>query len=139
MTALTFKDIILLLVAVIAAVGLGFLISTLLEIKRVVSQATSFLKTTEESLKNTETAFQTTLAEMDAAFKGVRDFTENANALARDARTFSASLADTGNNLRLLSHELEGSMSKVTALRVGLRTGFDVFVKHLLSRKGGGS
>jgi hypothetical protein len=46
---------------------------------------------------------------------------------------------DTGNTLRLLSHELEGSMSKVAALRVGLRTGFDVFVKHLLSRKGGSS
>jgi methyl-accepting chemotaxis protein len=123
-------DIILLAIAIILAVAVGFIIPVMLEFKRTSSQMGSFLKNTEESLNSS-------LKNLDEAMRSVKELADNVNDVTRNAKSFSSSLADTAHSVRSVGKQLEGSVSKVTALRVGLRTAFDVFVKHLITRKGG--
>lgn len=123
-------DIILLVIAATLAVAVGFFISAVFEIRKTASDAGNFFKTTDETLK-------TTTKELEETLRSVKELTDNLNVITKDARIFSTSLSDTAYNIKSISDQIEGSVSKVSALRVGLKTGYDVLLRHLVSRKGG--
>jgi methyl-accepting chemotaxis protein len=119
-------DTIIVIIAILVAITVGFIIMALIELKRTSAQVKSFLKTTEE----------TTIKELNDAVRSIKELSDNLNDITRNARSFSASLSETAHSVKAVGKQLEGTVSKVTALRVGLRTAFGVAVKHLITKKG---
>jgi len=119
-------DTILIIIAVLVAVAVGFLISTLIELRRTSIRMNSFLKTMEE----------TTIQEINDAVKSIKELSENLTSITDDARSFSSSLSVTAHSIQSVGKQLEGTVSKIAALRVGVRTALGVAVKHLFTKKG---
>lgn len=123
-------DIILIIIAVIVAVAVGFLISTLIEVKRTASRATIFLDSTGESLTSA-------LDEISETTKGIRNIVEDINAVTHEAQSITSSLNDFANSLKGVGEQLEGSIGKLAALKVGICTAFESIMKNLIFRRGG--
>lgn len=123
-------DIILIIIAVTLAVAVGFIISTLIEFKRTASRATIFLESTEESLNSA-------LNEISETTKGIRDIVEDINSVTHEAKSITSSLNDFATSLKGVGEQIEGAMGKFAALKVGIGTAFEVFMKNLILRRGG--
>jgi uncharacterized protein YoxC len=126
-------EILLAVIIVILVVAVGFLISSLIELRRSAKETIRFLKRNEE-------AFNAVLTELREVMKAAREITENISGFTEDARVFSSSIADVGRNLKSAS-ELVGDLStkaagSVSGIRVGVRTALEVLIKNLLKRGG---
>lgn len=126
-------EIILLLTGFVLAVAVGFLISTLIELRRTAKEAAEFLRNTGESLKST-------LQETEETLKSLRGITDDINAVTRDARTFSQAITEVAENIKGMSETADELRSRVTKRASGIRAGIiaavEVLVKNLLKRGG---
>lgn len=125
-------EIAVLLAAVAFAVAVGFLVPTLLELRRAAKETSLFLKETRESLK-------TTLAETEESLKNLREITEAVNSVTRDARAFTSALYDAAENVRGLSGLAEELVSDVSArisgIKAGLGTALEVLIKNFFKKE----
>ncbi|MEJ2183216.1 MAG: DUF948 domain-containing protein [Nitrospirota bacterium] len=124
-------ETILVIIAVLVALGVGFLIATLFELKRTVSQTAQFLR-------NTETSVNAAFKEMEETLKSIRAITDDIGAVSGDLKRFSSSLTLVARNLRELG-EMMGDLSteaslRVAGIKVGVRTALDVLVRNILRR-----
>jgi uncharacterized protein YoxC len=125
-------DIILLAIVVILAVAVGFIVSTLIELKKTAAQATMFLKSAEETLAST-------LEETTETLKSVRNITEDINTITSDTRALSSSLGKVADNVSGVTKTIDKVTSRTTgkfsALRAGIAAGVSVITHALISRK----
>lgn len=110
-----------------------FLIYVLLELRKSARALTDFLRTTEDSLKPA-------LEELQQTLKSMRKVTDDVNAVTEDVRLISGSARDIGQNLKKISvlfNEVSSdAIIKVSGLRVGIRTAFEVLIKNFLTKGG---
>lgn len=123
-------DIILIIIAVIIAVAVGFIISTLIELKRTAARATIFLESTGESLNSA-------LNEISETTKGIRGIIEDISTVTHEAKSLTSSLDDFATSLKGVGEHLEGATGKLAAIKVGIMTAVDAFMKNLIFRRGG--
>lgn len=126
-------EIILLIMAVVLAVGMGFLISTLMELRRVTGQAGRFLSHADESLDSA-------LGEVEEAAQSVRKVADDINSVTGSARELSSAVANSAedissilNNLRRLTSRKSG---KYLGLKAGIRAALEVLSNNLFDKGG---
>jgi ABC-type transporter Mla subunit MlaD len=119
--------------AVVLAVGMGFLISTLIELRRVTGQAGRFLSRTDDSLDGA-------LNEIGETARSVRRVADDINSLTGSAREFSSAVADSAedvskmlNNLRHLTSRTSG---RYLGLKAGIKAALEVLINNLFEKGG---
>lgn len=127
---------IIIVMSVIQILAIGFLIYTLVEVRRAGIELREFLKTKGESL-------DATLKEADAAFKSARTVTDSINEMAYDAKNISHWLSDTARGIGSVAHAVGGASTKTKlstiALGAGIRAAFDVLSSKITQKKEGGN
>ena len=122
----------LVILAVAVAVGIGFLLPVLVELRRSASRLTSVLTIAEQSLNPL-------LRDLDATVKKLDRVTSDIGAVTDDVRVFSGSIRRVGRSVGALSSLASvaglGFGSALPALTVGVKTGLTYLTKNLF-RKG---
>lgn len=126
-------EIILLIMAVVLAVGMGFLISTLIELRRVTGLAGRFLSRTDDSLDGA-------LNEIGETARSVRRVADDINSVTGSAREFSSAVADSAedvskmlDNLRHLTSRTSG---RYLGLKAGIKAALEVLINNLFEKGG---
>lgn len=122
----------LVILAVAVAVGIGFLVPVLVELRRSARRLTSVLTIAEQSLNPL-------LRDLDATVQKLDRVTSNIGAVTDDVRVFSGSIRRVGRSVEELSSLASvaglGFGSALPALTVGVKTGLTYLTKNLF-RKG---
>ena len=126
------NEIALIIICILAALGVGFIIPVIIELRRTLARTTSFIEKSEEQLNST-------LAEVDLMLKSVRKITDNINSVTEDVTDVSTAVTnvardfrDISKSLKKASHRTAGSLS---ALKIGLNAAAGVFLSNVKSRK----
>lgn len=123
------------LIAIAVVVMAGFVISLMIELKKMISSLREFMKTTQETIKPT-------LEELQQTLKSIRSISNDINDVTNDVKAFSGSVRDMGQNIGRVSKLIEDVTSstiiKATGLKVGIRTALDVLLNNLFTKKGVG-
>lgn len=127
-------EVIGLMLLVVISIGVGFVISTLIEVKRTVARAGSLIEKTEPAL-------QQLLQESSATLKQARGLLENANAISADVREVSSSVSafasDIRNTGRMVHDVVGGLHGKLQTLLAGLAAALAAFGVARSTMKGG--
>ncbi|OHE54742.1 MAG: hypothetical protein A2Z47_07070 [Thermodesulfovibrio sp. RBG_19FT_COMBO_42_12] len=123
------------LIAIAVVVTAGFVISLMIEMKKMISSLREFLKTTQETIK-------LTLEELQQTLKSIRNVSDNINDVTDDIKKLSGSVRNMGDNVSRVSKLIEGmtlsTVIKASGLKVGIMTALDILLNNLFSKKGGG-
>jgi uncharacterized protein YoxC len=126
------NEIALTIICVLAALGLGFFIPVILELRRTLSRATSLLDKTEGQLNST-------LAEVDLTLKSVRKITDDINSVTGDVTDVSTAVSHVAKDFREISHSLKKASHKTAgsmgALKAGLNAAAGVFLSNIKFKK----
>ncbi len=108
--------------------AIGFLIYTLMEIKKAITEFRDFLKFMENRLTPVLMETEETLKSIKKVSTDVGDTTEN-------LRSFSSAVYDLGNDVRgivaLISEFREGISLKAVGLKAGIKAALNVLAKQL--------
>ena len=111
----------------------GFLVALILELRKTIRSIDSLVKTTDQSLKPT-------LEELQQTLKNLNNISSDINEVTSDVKTLSNSLRDVGVSVKtagtLIEHGISTTAIKAMGLKTGVKTGFEVLLKNLLSKKG---
>jgi hypothetical protein len=123
----------LIILAVAVAVGIGFLVPVLFELRRSATRLTSVLAIAEQSLPPL-------LHDLDTTVQRLALVTGNVGAVTDDVRVLSGSIRRVGRSVgelsRLGSVGGLGSSTRLAALQVGVGVGLIYLVKRLFGKKG---
>jgi len=126
------NETIVIAISLILALGVGFLIHTLIEMRKAAEEMRAFLKKTGESIDET-------LEETKATLRSVRSITDTVNGVADDVRKLSHRVSDTAKGIKSVAAALGDASSKTRlstiALGVGIKAAFDVFSRKIAARK----
>lgn len=129
-------DSIIIVMSVIQILAIGFLIYTLVEVRKAGAELREFLKAKGDSL-------DATLKEADMAFKSARAVTDSINNMAYDAKNISHWLSDTAKGIGSVAHAVGGASTRTKlstiALGAGIKAAIDVLSSRLAQRKEGGN
>jgi uncharacterized protein YoxC len=129
-------ETIIIALSIILALAVGFLIHTLIEVRKAAAELREFLNTTSESL-------DATLKEADTTLKSARAITDSVNEMAYEARNISHRLSDTAKGIGSVAHAVGGATTRTklstVALGAGIKAAFDVLSKRIAQKKEGGS
>lgn len=118
--------------SVILALGVGFLIHTLIEMRKAAREMREFLKQTGESIDST-------MEETKQTLRSVRTITDNINGMADDVRKLSNRVTDTAKGVSGVAHALGDASARTKlstiAMGAGVKAAFDVLSKRLASQK----
>ncbi len=121
---------ILVLAVVITA---AYLVSLIIELKKTLRSVDTLLKTTEQTLKPT-------LEELQQTLRNLNNISDNINEVTTDVKTLSGSVKNVGLTIQQVGGVIEDIVSSTTiralGLRTGIKTGIDVLIKNIFSRKG---
>ena len=113
-------------------IAIGFLIYTILEIKRAAAEL-------NVSLKNTEERLSPLIHEAEQLMSSVRGITDNIGAVTSTARNLAEAGNDIAVNLRALSSLVnefgEGLSLRAFGLKAGFRTALDVLIDQIKARR----
>ncbi|MGB9714907.1 MAG: DUF948 domain-containing protein [Thermodesulfovibrionales bacterium] len=125
------------LITIAVLVTAGFLVALLIDLIKLTRSLTAFLKTTEESIKET-------LNDLHEAIKSIKTVSDNIQDVTGDVKTFSRAIRDAGENVQRINTMVEkiksSALIEASSLKVGLKTAFAVLTSNLLNnlfRKGG--
>ena len=118
----------LIILAVSIAVGIGFLVPVLLELRRSARRLTSVLAIAEQSLNPL-------LHDLSAAVKNLDRVTSDIGAVTDDVRVVSGSLRRVGRNVKELRNLVSVAGLALAALPVGIGAGLAHLARKLF-RKG---
>ena len=122
----------LIILTVAVAIGIGFLVPVLVELRRSARRLTSVLTIAEQSLNPL-------LRDLDATVQKLDRVTSNIGAVTDDVRVFSGSIRRLGRSVGELSSLASGAGfgfgAVLPALTVGVKTGLTYLTKNLF-RKG---
>jgi hypothetical protein len=125
----------LIILTVAVAVGIGFLVPVLFELRRSAKRLTSVLTIAEQSL-------DPLLRDLDATVKRLNLVTSDIGAVTDDVRVFSGSIRRVGRRVEelsgLVSVGSSGFGAALPALQVGIGVGLTYLARNLF-RKGGSS
>jgi len=124
-------------IAVAAVLFVIFAIPAVLQLKKTLASADSFLVSMEGSLKTLVEdevkpmvrSINSTMAEVEGVAKGARQGVEAINDTLEAFR-------GVGNMVRSVKEAVSGSVSGLAAYKVGLMAGVLNFIQSLFSRKG---
>lgn len=126
-------EIILLVMAVVLAVGVGFLISTLIELRRAAARAGRFLSNTDESLNSA-------LREVEETTRSVRRIADDINTVTGSARELSSSISHAAEDVKAIMDNLHRLTSRTSGkylgLRAGLKAALEVLINNLFEKGG---
>jgi uncharacterized protein YoxC len=129
-------ETIIIALSIILALAVGFLIHTLIEVRKAATELREFLSTKGESL-------DATLKEADTTFKSARAITDSINEMAYDAKNISHRLSDTAKSIGSVAHAVGGASTKTKlstiALGAGIKAAFDVLSSRMVQKKEGGN
>lgn len=127
---------IIIVMSVIQILAIGFLIYTLVEVRKAGTELREFLKAKGDSL-------DAALKEADMAFKSARAVTDSINNMAYDAKNISHWLSDTAKGIGSVAHAVGGASTRTKlstiALGAGIKAAFDVLSSRLAQKKEGGN
>jgi len=119
----------LIILTVAVAVGIGFLVPVLFELRRSAKRLTSVLEIAEQS-------FKPLLRDLNATVQRLDRVTSDIGAVTDDVRVFSSSIRRVGKGVGELSGLVSvaglGSGAGRTALQVGIGTGLTYLVRKLV-------
>ena len=123
----------LIILTVAVAIGIGFLIPVLIELRRSARKLTSVLAITERSL-------DPLLRDLDATVQKLDRVAGDIGSVADDVRGFSGSIRRVGRNVEGLSGLVSvGRLGAgIPALRIGIGVGLTYLARNLF-RKGASS
>ncbi len=126
----------IIVMSVILVLAIGFLIYTLMEVRKAATELREFLSTKGESL-------DVTLKEADTTFKSARAITDSINEMAYDAKNISHRLSDTAKSIGSVAHAVGGASARTKlstiALGAGIKAAFDVLSSKMTQKKEGGN
>lgn len=115
------------------AVGIGFLVPVLFELRRSAKRLTSVLTIAEQSL-------DPLVRDVDATVRGVARVANDIGSVTDDVRAFSGSVRRVGRNVENLSGLVSvvsfGIGARLAALWVGTGAGLTYLARNLLRRGG---
>lgn len=118
--------------SLLLALGIGFLIFTLVEMRKAAEELRTFLDTTSKSL-------DVTLREADLTLRSVRAVTDTVNEIAYDTRRLSHRISDTAKGVGTVAQYLGSASAKTKistiALGAGIKAAFDVLSKRIAQKK----
>jgi uncharacterized protein YoxC len=125
----------LIILTVAVAVGIGFLVPVLFELRRSAKRLTSVLTIAEQSL-------DPLLRDLNATVQKLDRVTSDIGAVTDDVRVFSGSIRRVGRRVEEVSGLVSGASFGVgaglSALQVGIGAGLTYLARNLF-RKGGPS
>ncbi|MGD2080289.1 MAG: DUF948 domain-containing protein [Nitrospirota bacterium] len=128
-------DALTIALSLILALGVGFLIHTLVEMRKAAQEMREFLKHTSDS-------FDSTMDETKETLRSVRNVTDTINDMSSDVRKLSSRVSDTAKNVRGVAHYLGEASGKTKistiAMGAGVKAAFDVLSNRLTSKKSDG-
>ncbi len=123
----------LIILTVAVAVGIGFLVPVLIELRRSAKKLTTVLTIAEQSL-------DPLLRDLDATVQKLDRVTNDIGAVTDDVRAFSASMRRVGRNVGELSGLVSvasfGFGTVLPALKVGIGAGLTFLVRNLFRKRG---
>jgi hypothetical protein len=123
----------LIVLGVAVAVGIGFLVPVLFELRRSAARLTSVLAIAEQSLPPL-------LHDLDTTVQRLALVTGNVGAVTDDVRVLSGSIRRVGNSVGKLSRFGSfggfGSSTRLIAVQVGIGVGLTYLVRKLFRKKG---
>ena len=111
----------------------GFLIALIVELKKTVRSIDNLVKTTDQSLKPISEELQQTLKKLNDISSDINEVTSDAKALSHTVRDIGIS-AKTAHTL--IERGISTTAIRAMGLKAGIKTGFAVLGKTLLSKKG---
>jgi uncharacterized protein YoxC len=101
------------------------------------------LRATNKFLETADRTLQEATGQLNQNLKSLESITENLNTMTNDLKSFSSSVKDAGDGVRQATESakrigdvVQGiateTLASVQGFRVGLKTGFEVFLKNLL-------
>jgi hypothetical protein len=123
----------LIILTVVFAVGMGFLVPVLFELRRSAKRLTSVLTITDQSLGPLLGDLSATVHELDRV-------TSNIGAVTDDVRVFSGAIRRVGRSAEELSGLVSvasvGIGARLAALRVGIGAGLTYLARDLFRKRG---
>ncbi len=119
------------LIALAVLVLAGFIIYLIIDLKKTLSSLNRFMAKTEDTLQPMADELQMTL-------KSIRKITDDVGTVTEDVRRISGSLKDIGDDVQGISKVVREvateSVAGATALKAGLRAGFEYFMRNVGSK-----
>jgi uncharacterized protein YoxC len=121
-------------VIIVAGVILtGFLIALILELKKTIRSIDNLVKTTDQSLKPIFEELQQTLKKINNISSDINEVTSEAKTLSNTVRDVGISVKTAGT---FVGHSISTTANRAMGFRAGIKTGLQVLLKTLLSKKG---
>ena len=121
----------LIILTVAVAVGIGFLVPVLFELRRSAKRLTSVLTIAEQSLNPL-------LRDLNATVQNLDHVTSDIGAVTDDVRVFSGSIRRVGRSVEELSGLVSvasfGFGARLAALKVGIGTGLTYLARNLFTK-----
>lgn len=128
-------DALTITLSLILALGVGFLIHTLIEMRKAAEEMREFLKHTSDS-------FDSTMEETKETLRSVRAITDSINEMSTDVRKLSTRVVDTAKSVSGVAHYLgeASGRTKIStiAMGAGIKAAFDVLSRRFTSKKSDG-
>ncbi|MFC1549337.1 DUF948 domain-containing protein [Nitrospirota bacterium] len=87
-------------ISILLALGLGFLIPVLIELKRTIAKANEFMEVTEKDLSSS-------LREIEDTLKSIRGITDKVNEVTGDVTSFSDGLRGAAHDIKETTRHIE--------------------------------
>jgi uncharacterized protein YoxC len=121
----------LIVLAVAVAVGIGFLVPLLVELRRSAKRLTSVLTISEESLPSLLRDMRITLHHMDRVAGDMEEVTGDVRGVTRSVRQVGTSLALVSGAVSVLGL---GFGARAAGMKAGLGAGALYLAKHLFTK-----
>ncbi len=123
------------MIVLIFLVAIGFLIYSLIELKKIGASLNGFLKNTEEKIEK----MMPVLAEAERTLRSVRKVSDDVGMLSENAKNLTEAATDIVVNLRAMSLLVgdlrEGIVTRTSGVKAGFREAFGVLIKQLKERR----
>jgi len=121
-------EILLLLITILLAAIAGFLIPTLLELRKTSRQLNEFIIRTEGTLKPVVEQLSDTLKEVKA-------FSEGANSITDDIKRFSSAVGDAGDRIKKIVEVMDEIPFKAHGIKAGIGAAFGYLIARFFKKK----
>jgi len=111
---------------VLAALGLGFLIPVLIELKRTIRRANEFIQVTEKDIT-------TSLREVEDTLRSIRGITDKINEVTSDVTSISGGLSSAAHDLRVTTRHMEKLVNRLSRHFSGIKAAMSAAVGVLIN------
>lgn len=121
-------EVLLLIIVVLLALIAGFLIPTLIELRKTSREVNDFIIRTEGTLKPV-------IEQLSDTLRQVKAFSEGVNSITDDIKRFSSAVGDAGDRIRKIVEVVDEIPFKAHGIKAGIGAAFGYLITRFFKKK----